>query len=78
MKLRSDNVPTAVIEAKSVDDNQIFIAPLLMRRIMPLLMQDDELVVSIPERDGAMHDYTFSMQPNDLALGPIRSRCFDL
>jgi hypothetical protein len=49
-----------------------------MRHIMPLLMQDDELVVSIPERDGAMHDYTFSMQPNDLALGPIRSRCFDL
>ena len=77
VKLQSDNVPTAVIEAKSVDDNQIFIAPLLMRHIMPLLMEDSELVVSISERDGAMHDYTFSMQPNDLALGPIRSRCFD-
>jgi len=25
-----------------------------------------------------VHDYTFSMQPNDLALGPIRARCFDL
>jgi hypothetical protein len=77
VKLQSNNVPTAVIEAKSVEHNQIFIAPLLMRHIMPLLMQDDEFVVSIPERDGAMHDYTFSMQPNDLALGPIRSRCFD-
>jgi hypothetical protein len=77
VKLQSNNVPTAVIEAKSVDDNQIFIAPLLMRHIMPLLMEDSELVVSIPERGGAMHDYTFSMQPNDLALGPIRSRCFD-
>ena len=31
-------------------------------------MQDDELIVSIPERDGPMHDYTFSMQPNDIAL----------
>jgi hypothetical protein len=42
-------MPTAVIETKSVENNQIFIAPLLMRHIMPLLMQDDELVVSIPE-----------------------------
>jgi len=77
VKLQSNNVPTALIEAKSVEDNQIFIAPLLMRHIMPLLMQDDELVVSIPDRDGAMHEYTFSMQPNDVALSPIRSRCFD-
>jgi hypothetical protein len=77
VKLLSNNVPTALIEAKSVEPNQIFVAPLLMRHIMPLLMQDNELVVSIPERNGAMHDYTFSMQPNDLALRPIRSRCFD-
>ena len=77
VKLQSNSVPTALIEAKSVENNQIFIAPLLMRHIMPLLMEDDELVVSIPERDGAVHDYTFSMQPNDLALGPIRARCFD-
>jgi hypothetical protein len=77
VKLKSNNVPTAVFEAKSVEHNQIFVAPLLMRHIMPLLMQDDEVVVSVPERDGALHDYTFSMQPNDLALSPIRSRCFD-
>jgi hypothetical protein len=77
VKLLSNNVPTALIEAKSLENNQIFVAPLLMRHIMPLLMQDDELVVSIPDRDGAMHDYTFSMQPNDVALSPIRSRCFD-
>src|SRR5215831_12684488 len=77
VKLQSNNVPTALIEAKSVGNNQIFIAPLLMRHIMPLLMQDNELVVSIPEKDGPMHDYTFSMQPNDLALRPIRLRCFD-
>src|SRR5262245_40087640 len=77
VKLQSNNVPTALLEAKSIEDNQIFVAPLLMRHIMPLLMQDDELVVSIPDRDGAMHDYTFSMQPNDVALSPIRSRCFD-
>ena len=76
VKLQSNNVPTALLEAKSVENNQIFIAPLLMRHIMPLLMEDDELVVSIPDRDEAMHDYTFSIQPNDVALSPIRS-CFD-
>jgi len=76
VRLQSNNVPTAHFEAKSVENNQIFVAPLLMRHIMPLLMRDDELVVSIPEQDGAVHNYTFSMQPNDLALRPIRS-CFD-
>ena len=76
VKLQSNNVPTALVEAKNVENNQIFVAPLLMRHIMPLIMEDDELIVSIPDRDGAMHGYTFSMQPNDLALKPIRARCF--
>jgi hypothetical protein len=77
VKLRSNNVPTALIEGKSVQNNQIFVDPIPVLHIMPQLMQDDELVVSIPDRNGAMHDYTFSMQPNDLALRPIRLRCFD-
>ena len=77
VQLRSNNMPTVSIEGKSVQNNQIFIDPRQMRHIMPLLLQDDELVVSIPGPDGAMHDYTFSMQPNDVALRPIRSRCFD-
>jgi len=77
VKLQSNNVPSLLIEGKSVQNNQLFVDPIPMRHIMPLLMQDDELVVSITDRNGAMHDYTFSMQPNDLALRPIRSRCFD-
>src|SRR5437763_12081975 len=71
VKLHSNNVPTAVFEAKSTESNQIFVAPLLMRHILPLLMQENEIVVSIPERGGAVHNYTFSMQPHDLALRPI-------
>jgi len=47
-----------------------------MRHIMPLIMEADELVAAIPDQDGAMHSYTFSMQPNDIALKPIRARCF--
>ena len=77
LKLRSNNVPIVSIEGKSVQNNQIFVDPRPMRHMMPALLQDDEVVVSIPERDGAMHDYTFSMQPNDVALGPIRSHCLD-
>ena len=77
VKLQSKTVPTALIEGKSVQNNQLLVDPRPMRHVMPLLMQDDELVVSVPDRDGAMHNYTFSMQPNDLALRPIRSRCFD-
>jgi hypothetical protein len=77
LKFQSNNVPIVSIEGKSIQNNQIFVDPRPMRHIMPALLQDDELVVSIPERDGAMHDYTFSMQPNDVALGPIRSRCLD-
>jgi len=46
-------------------------------RVVLIFDEDDELIVSIPERDGPMHDYTFSMQPNDVALKPIRARCFD-
>jgi hypothetical protein len=75
VQLRSNNVPTVSIEGKSVQNNQIFVDPRTMRHIMPLLIQDDQLVVSIPGQ--AMHNYTFSMQPNDVALRPIRSRCLD-
>jgi hypothetical protein len=77
VKIRSNNVPAVSVEGKSIKNDQIFVDPKPMRHIMPLLLQDYYLVVSIPERDGAMHDYTFTTQPNDLALAPIRSHCFD-
>ena len=71
LKLQSNNVPTALGRLA------VSFIHSVMRHIMPLIMQDDELTVSIPERDGPMHDYTFSMQPNDIALESIRVRCFD-
>ena len=78
VQLRSNNLPTVSIEGKSNQNNQIFVDPRPMRHMMPLLAQEDQLVVSIPERDGVLHDYTFSMQPNDLALRSIRLHCFEL
>jgi hypothetical protein len=76
VKLRSNNVPTVSIEGKSIQSNQILVDPRPMRHIMLPLLQDDRLIVSISERDGTTHDYTFSLQPNDVALRAIRSRCF--
>ena len=77
VQLRSNNVPTFSIEGKTVESNLIFVDPWPLRHIMPVIVQDDQLVVSIPEQNGTMHDYTFSIQPNDLALRPIHSGCFD-
>jgi len=77
VQLRSNNVPTFSIEGKTVGSNLTFVDPGPLRHIMPVIVQDDQLVVSIPEQNGKMYDYTFSLQPNDLALRPIRIGGFD-
>jgi len=74
-RLQSDRLWDLSAAARAVDSNLIAIDPDIMRQIMPLLLQEQHLRVSIAESSGAAHDYTFAMQPNDLALGPIRSRC---
>jgi hypothetical protein len=65
VELRSNNVPTVSIEGKSLGNNQIVVDPRPMRHIMLPLLQDAQLVVSLSERDGTTHDYTFSLQPNE-------------
>ena len=77
VELRSNSVPSFTIEGKSIQRNLIFLDPRPLRHVMPLIVQDDQLVVSISDQNGTLYDYTFSLQPNDLALGPIRSGCFD-
>jgi hypothetical protein len=76
VELRSNNVPTVSIEGKSLGNNQVVVDPRPLRHVMLPLLQDDQLVVSLSERDGTTHDYTFSLQPNAVALRAIRSRCF--
>jgi hypothetical protein len=76
VQLRSNHVPSFTVQGKSIQSNLIFVDPRPLRQVMPLIVQDDQLVVSISEQNGTFHDYTFSMQPNDTALGPIRSGCF--
>jgi hypothetical protein len=77
VQLRSNSVPTFSIEGKSIQNNLIFLDPRPLRHLMPSIVQDDQLVVSISDQNGTLHNYTFPIRPNDLALKPIRSGCFD-
>jgi hypothetical protein len=77
IQLRSNSVPTFSIEGKSIQSNLIFVDPRPLRHVMPSIVQDDELVVSVPDQNGTLHNFAFPIQPNDLALKPIRSSCFE-
>ena len=48
-----------------------------MRRTLPLLLGEDSFVVSIAGQNGEVRDYTFLMQPNDIALAAVRAHCLD-
>jgi hypothetical protein len=65
---------TSVVVERS-QPAQILMDRNLVRHILPLLIEETELSVSITARDGAVHRSTFALQPNDIALGPLRSRC---
>lgn len=78
LKLRSANLLKLPVTGKSIQTNLIIIDPALMRHVMPLLIEEDQIGISIPDADGGAHDYTFSMKPNDVALAPIRSRCLNI
>lgn len=78
LKLRSANLPELPVTGKSIQPNLVVIDPAVMRHVMPLLIEENELEISIPGTDGSAHDYSFSMKPNDVALAPIRSRCLGI
>jgi hypothetical protein len=67
VELRSNNIASVTIEGKSIQNNLIFVDPRPLRHVMPLIVQDEQLLVSVSDQGGAAHVYTFSMQPNDLA-----------
>lgn len=77
VQLHSRRVPNSSIAAGVSQSKSLFIDPNRLRHILPLLIDDAQLFLSIPEQNGTMHDYTFSMQPNDVALKPIRLGCLN-
>jgi hypothetical protein len=70
-ELRPVLLPVAVIKQIQITAN-----PSLTRDLFSLLTRSKILLVSIPERSGSRHNYSFSLQPNDLALRDINIHCF--
>jgi hypothetical protein len=75
--LRFAGHPDVTAEARPLDQNQLAIAHATARRLLPLVIESERVIVSIGDRDGGMHDYTFSLQPNGLALAAIVRGCWD-
>jgi hypothetical protein len=77
VQLRSSRMPSFSVAARSSHENQFFIDPVPLRHVLPLLISEEQLFLTIHEQNGATHNYTFSIQPNDVALKPILLRCLE-
>jgi hypothetical protein len=75
LQVQSERLSSTLVAAERTQPAQIVIDPNLVRHIMPLLIDEQELSVSLTARDGVVHRYTFALQPNDVALAPLRERC---
>jgi hypothetical protein len=75
LQLQSARLSSTAVVAERARPAQIVMDPTLVRHIMPMLVEEPELSVSVTARGGAVHRYTFALQPNDVALAPLRSRC---
>lgn len=73
--VQSARLSSTAMAAERARPAQIVIDPVLVRHIMPLLIDEQELSVSVSAQDGIVRRYTFALQPNDVALAPLRSRC---
>jgi len=75
LQIRSARLSSTAAVAERAQPAQIVMDPCLVRHIMPLIVDEQEVFVSVKARDHVVHRYTFRLQPNDIALAPLRSRC---
>jgi hypothetical protein len=75
VQLESARLSGVSVVAERLRPAQIVMDPKLIQHIMPLLVQEQEVSISVAASDGVIHRYTFALQPNDVALAPLRSRC---
>jgi hypothetical protein len=75
LHLQSARLSSTAVVAERSQPAQIVMDPILVRHIMPLLVDEQELSISVTARGGAVHRYTFALQPNNVALAALRSRC---
>ena len=77
MVLRFSGHPDLAAETLPVGANQLSIVDATSRRLMPLIISSERVVVSLSDSGGAAHAYTFSLQPNGTALAAIVHGCWD-
>jgi hypothetical protein len=75
LHVQSERLSSTAVMAERAQPAQIVIDPLLVRHVMPMLVEEQELSVAVTARGAAVHRYTFVLQPNQVALAPLRSRC---
>ena len=73
--LRLDNSEPISLPAAIIDQKQTTADPRPGKDLMPILMRSNMLSASITDIEGIVHIYTFSLQPNDLALRDIDVHC---
>jgi len=65
-----------VVEALPVNEKQLAISGAAARHLMPLIIDSERVVVVVGDSAGVAHRYTFSLQPNGLALAAIVRGCW--
>ena len=76
IRFRLDALRPVVLPVAAIDQKQITADPGSTKDLFAVLARSKTLSVSIPERTGVTHTYSFSLQPNDLALRDIDIHCF--
>jgi len=75
--LRFAGHPDVTVGMLPINENQLSIEDAAARRLLPLIIESERMVVSVSDSEGRAHDYTFSLQPNGLALAGIVRDCWD-
>jgi len=74
--LRAKDFPMISVKAESVQEKQLTIDAATSRHLMPLFLGSENMVVSFNDTGDVARDYTFSLQPNGLALASIVRDCW--
>jgi hypothetical protein len=73
--LRLDDREPVSLPVEPVEQKLVMADPQPAKDLLPLLVHSRKLMASITEPNGAVHSYTFALQPNDLALRDINAHC---
>jgi hypothetical protein len=75
MLLSANTSPVFTVDLTVVRRNHLGIAPRAAQHLLPLFVESQEITAFIPQQTGPAWRYTFSLQPNDKALGAIATHC---